>query len=426
VLLFGGQSDNVTYLNDTWVFDARQLTWTQQTLSVSPPVRASFEMAYDPARDRVVLFGGWNGGIYLRDTWEWDGTQWVQMVPATVPEERDWHAMAFDPTTQRVIMFGGHNLNRWPAGPNTLGDMWSWDGNDWTQLSPATVPFMRFGHEMELDTTRGRIVMWGGASRQSSAVSAVQHFETWEWDGVTWRQVTTANVPTTNNFIGLAYDPRRERMVCYGGVVGSTVIGDVWEYDGVDWAQRTLVGSPVVAGHTDGCFDARVGRILNFGGGATPNRSVTLAATDIYGPVHDATGNAFGAGCAGTAGLPTLDCGALPWLGSNWRVDLSSAPAGAPVAVLMGFSAVRTSTGLGLPLDLAIISMPGCRLYTDPLVSLGALADGLGNATVSLRVPADPGLVNVDMFSQAMVVDPTVNALGLTSSNACGHRFGDR
>jgi hypothetical protein len=164
-------------------------------------------------------------------------------------------------------------------------------------------------------------------SRRAEVELAIQHFETWEWDGVTWRQVTTANVPTTNKFVGLAYDPRRERMVCQGRVVGSTVIGDVLDYDGFDRAQRPLVASPAVAGHTDGCFDARVGRILNFGGGSTKNRSVTLAVTDSYGPVHDATGNAFGADCAGSAGLPTLDCGALPRLGSNSMVDLSSATA---------------------------------------------------------------------------------------------------
>jgi hypothetical protein len=33
-------------------------------------------MAYDAARSRLVLFGGYNGTENLNDTWEWDGTQW--------------------------------------------------------------------------------------------------------------------------------------------------------------------------------------------------------------------------------------------------------------------------------------------------------------------------------------------------------------
>lgn len=425
-VLFGGQSDQTTYLDDTWTFDSTTLTWAQVPPGPAPSVRSAFEMAYDPIRDRVVLFGGWNGGLWLNDTWEWDGTNWLPMSPVNSPEVRDWHAMAFDPVSQTVIMFGGHNLNRWPAGPNTLGDMWSWDGNDWTQLSPATMPFMRFGHEMVLDQKRNRVVMWGGSSRQSSAVGAVSHFETWEWDGSNWTQITTANTPTANTFMGLVYDPRRERVVCYGGIVSGSGIGEVWEYDGNDWTQRTLVGTPLVVGHTDGYFDAALGRVVNFGGATVGNRSTTLNATDFYGPVHDATGSSYGTGCAGSAGTPTLACGELAWIGGTWAVDLSSAPANAPIAVLVGFSAVQTSTGQSLPLDLTIIGMPGCRLYTDPMVSLGAAADPTGNVTVSLSVPADPNLIGGDMFSQAMVIDPGVNALSLTTSNGCAHHFGDR
>jgi hypothetical protein len=42
-------------------------------------------MAYDAARGQVVLFGGYDGSGYLNDTWVWDGTNWVQKFPATVP-----------------------------------------------------------------------------------------------------------------------------------------------------------------------------------------------------------------------------------------------------------------------------------------------------------------------------------------------------
>lgn len=427
-LLFGGQTSNSTssYLDETWVFDRNLLTWNQPTLSVSPPRRASFDMAYDPARDRVVLFGGWNGGLYLDDTWEWDGTQWTQMTPTTVPEERDWHGMAYDPNTQRVIMFGGHNLNRWPAGPNTVGDMWSWDGTDWTQLNPANLPFMRFGHEMTLDTNRNRIVMWGGTSRQSSAVGAVQHFETWEWDGNDWTQITTTNQPSANAFTGMAYDPRRERMVVYGGIVGGAGIGDVFEYDGSDWTQRTLVGTPVAVGHTDGCYEPAFGRVMNFGGATTGNRANTLASTDIYGSVNDASTSAFGAGCAGSAGTPALGSETLAWLGGNLDVQLSQGPALSPASIIVGFSATQTSGGLSLPFQLAAVGMPGCSLYTDPMLALPVVTDASGNAALGFAVPADPNLIGADIYSQALCIDAPANAPGLTTSNGVGHRIGDR
>ena len=34
-------------------------------------------MAYDAARGKVVLFGGYDGQTNLADTWEWDGQAWT-------------------------------------------------------------------------------------------------------------------------------------------------------------------------------------------------------------------------------------------------------------------------------------------------------------------------------------------------------------
>src|SRR5262249_42650455 len=47
--------------------------WEQ--VDPKPPARTSHALAYDSARSRTVLFGGYDGGRYLSDTWEWDGTQ---------------------------------------------------------------------------------------------------------------------------------------------------------------------------------------------------------------------------------------------------------------------------------------------------------------------------------------------------------------
>jgi hypothetical protein len=33
-------------------------------------------MAYDPARARTVLFGGYDGQRNFNDTWEFDGSAW--------------------------------------------------------------------------------------------------------------------------------------------------------------------------------------------------------------------------------------------------------------------------------------------------------------------------------------------------------------
>jgi hypothetical protein len=67
-------------------------------------------MAYDAARNRVVLFGGDdNSPGYLGDTWEWDGSTWVAVASTTSPNARYGHAMVYDESDQRVVLFGGDN-----------------------------------------------------------------------------------------------------------------------------------------------------------------------------------------------------------------------------------------------------------------------------------------------------------------------------
>jgi hypothetical protein len=71
-----------------------------------------------------VLFGGTNF-IPFDDTWIWDGANWTQQSPATVPAGRFRMPMEWAPGN-RVLMFGGN-------GAEVYGDTWTWDGTNWTQ-----------------------------------------------------------------------------------------------------------------------------------------------------------------------------------------------------------------------------------------------------------------------------------------------------
>ena len=59
-------------------------------------------MAYDWGRQRLVLFGGYNGMLVVGDTWEWDGVDWAQRNPVASPTRRVGHSMAYDAARQRV------------------------------------------------------------------------------------------------------------------------------------------------------------------------------------------------------------------------------------------------------------------------------------------------------------------------------------
>jgi hypothetical protein len=73
----------------------------------------------------------------------------------------------------------------------------------------------------------------------------------------------------------------------------------------------------------------------------------------------------YGAGCAGSAGTPTLSAQPTfePKLGTGFNFSLTSLPAGAgPISLLLGASRLNYA-GLTLPYDLSVIGMTACRLY---------------------------------------------------------------
>ena len=78
--------------------------------------RTGAAMAYDAARDATILFGGYNGGGGLSDTWRWNGSSWSSVVGTTAPG-RFGHAMTYDRLRRRIVMFGGFL----PSGGNPTG-----------------------------------------------------------------------------------------------------------------------------------------------------------------------------------------------------------------------------------------------------------------------------------------------------------------
>jgi len=62
----------------TWIW--QNVQWSRVSTG-GPPLRNGHALAYDAARNRVVLFGGFRPGQDFSDTWEWNGTAWSQITP---------------------------------------------------------------------------------------------------------------------------------------------------------------------------------------------------------------------------------------------------------------------------------------------------------------------------------------------------------
>lgn len=202
VMVFGGRDPNLFpgYLDDTWSFDGT--AWTQVVPSVSPPGRGAAACAYDPVRQRAVVFGGLTSsgatGVLLQDTWEWDGTAWTQKAPVSRPSPRFYAALGFDPVSQRLLLFGG---NVGTSATVESDETWAWNGVNWQQLAPATVPAARLGATLVTDRDRNRLMLLGGTASGS--------FELWEWNGGNW--LARGTMPLPRQYWSGAYDTVRGR-----------------------------------------------------------------------------------------------------------------------------------------------------------------------------------------------------------------------
>jgi hypothetical protein len=373
-------------------------------------------MAWDPLRKRAVLFSGWNGSIYVADTWEWDGQTWQLMNPSQQPPPRDWTQMAFDPISRKVILFGGHDYRRHgTGGPGAFDDMWSWDGNTWSMLQPAVMAPKRFGHVM-LTQGNGPVLMLSGGT------PGVSYNDQWVWTGTSWAALTPPNLPGARNFAVATWDALRSRAVVYGGVASGTAIDDSWEWDGRDWVRRLSTSGPGVA-FSSAIFDPKLGASILVGGAVNGNRSTPTDLIWGYASAKPGSFRAFGQGCRGTAGVPVLN-GTPPWIGETQVLTLSPVPNPAVALLPIGRSNTRWG-GIPLPLDLGGMGAPGCNLSVEPLLIFAVGGQG-GSANLSLAWPADQSLVGLVLHGQGIVIDLPANPSGLVSSNGGTLQIGSK
>jgi hypothetical protein len=226
--------------------------WTLRQPATSPSARYFHSMAYDSARRCVVLFGGynmWRSGHY-DETWVWDGSQWTQKKPKKKPAPRYGHAMAYDSSRSRVIVFGGNGV----LGP--LNDTWEWDGGNWSRRATSLHPPAVFFAAMAYDSARRRAVLFG---------AGVSANETWEWDGTTWVARKPAVSPPSAIGHAMVYDNARKKVVLLGGTSNPVFH---WEWDGVNWTSMRATPSALVRSSRKGAYDAGRRRVVLFGGTA--------------------------------------------------------------------------------------------------------------------------------------------------------------
>ncbi len=356
IVLFGGQTLSSKF-GDTWEFDGTN--WNPVSSVHSPGAQSGMSMTYDSCRQKTVLFDTQG------KTWEYDGADWTNLTTAASPPGRNLAAMVFDPGHCRALLFGGAPS----SGPsNALSDTWSYDGANWTQINTATAPPGRWAHAMAFDTSRGRIVLFGGYGPSYPAGTDTN--DTWEFDGTTWVQVLPQNSPASASQAAMVYDQSRARIVMFGG---SGSPAQAWEYTpGPVWAVATTHAGTFSQGQTGATYTVTVANTV-----WTDQTSSTVTVRETM-PPGLALVSMSGTGWTCTPGAPTCTRTDPVAAGASYplitvTVNVAAdAPPWVTNSVTVSGGGLATATATDLTAITAAASM-------GPQISSG----GIGNAATS-------------------------------------------
>jgi len=172
MLVFGGNDAGYHFLYDAWALSlVDTMAWSLIVPVRMRPMPAGHTTIYDPVRDRMLVFGGFDAGYFQNYVWALslgETPAWRQIVPAgTPPTPRRQHTAIYDPVRDRMLVFGGEGNNF-----GGLNDIWALSLGDtpaWSLVAPlGTPPPERYGHTAIYDPLRDRMVVFGGAAATTS------------------------------------------------------------------------------------------------------------------------------------------------------------------------------------------------------------------------------------------------------------------
>ncbi len=180
---------------------------------------------------------------------------------------------------------------------------------------------------------------------------------------------------------------------------------ELWRTDGTAAATLRVTDIGVGAAGSFPSKPVRVGNTLVF------SADDGVLGIELWGAEPPAAFQAFGVGCAGSNGVPSLSANDGPSLGNAaFRVVLTDGRASSAAGLLLGLPARPLSLG------------GGCTLYFDllgPQLSFTAATNQRGDASFPFPIPGERGLLGLRLVGQGIVVDPAgafLNALSVSSA----------
>lgn len=264
VLLYGGQP-NGSAMDDAWVLPQTGTpAWTRLLPTGTRPARYGHAAALDSSRSRMIVFGGSDGFELVNDVWALAliGTPaWSKLTPSgTKPPPRYGGRAIYDPGRDRIVVYGGFDTTN-----TVLGDAWalSLSGSGaWTHLTPSGGP-PRFAEAAVIyDRPRDRMIVLAGNNPFGDAPAWQLSFA----GSGTWSPISTPHAPPAAPGPAGVFDGARNRMLLLSN--GSapralTLAGTA------DWIDAGIAGYVETHDLATAVIDLDNDRAVTFGGATT-------------------------------------------------------------------------------------------------------------------------------------------------------------
>jgi hypothetical protein len=251
----------------------------------SPPARSGHSTVYDSADNRLIIFGGCSASCapVLNDVWVLTNANglggtpvWTEVSPGGGPAPRTNSAVAYNPAENELIVFGGQDGSANPC--STFSDIWLlYNANGlrgsglWiSATTPEPPPAGQNGAASAYAS--GVLTLFGGLGMVNGTCTATNEIsQLIEITGTSFFIVGQSNpegaTPSPRAFASIASDSINGRMLMYGGTDASgDYLNDIWSFFGA-WSQITPKDTPPPArrGET-AILDSVNQRMTIFGG----------------------------------------------------------------------------------------------------------------------------------------------------------------
>ena len=236
-MVFGGATGfPAPCVNEYWIMTTANNTgskpaWVAQTpTGTLPPVRTRHSAVYDPATNKLIVFGGFNcTSTYYNDVWVLSNANGVTGTPAwaklsptgTLPSARQSTSAIYNSSTNTLTIYGGD------AGSAPFGDIWilfhangTGGTPQWKQANPAGGgPSARSGHTAIYDVINNLMTIYGGYDG-THLLNDAWVLSDANGNGVLpkWTEIAPLTTGPGRRFSSATYDSVHNQMNIFGGV----------------------------------------------------------------------------------------------------------------------------------------------------------------------------------------------------------------